>query len=128
LVLVDSSIWIDFLQDTESDHNSRLEDLIKENNRAVICGIILQEVLQGIRDDKNYRQIKSSLSDLPFINTDKEIYLHSSGLYRSLRKKGVTVPSVDVTIASISILNKVPLFTKDRHFRTIARHSDLKLY
>lgn len=128
MVLVDPSIWIDFLQDPESDHNSRLEDLIKENNRAVICGIVLQEILQGIKDDKSYRQIKNSLSNLPFINIDKEVYLHSSSLYRSLRKKGVTVPSVDVTIASIAILNKVPLFTKDSHFRKIAKYSDLKLY
>ncbi len=128
MVLVDSSIWIDYLQGSGSVHNNRLEELIKDHNRTAICGIVLQEILQGIRDDKNYRTIRKSLASIPFINTDKETYLYSSALYRSLRKNGITVPPVDVTIASVAILNKLPLFTNDGHFKKIADFSDLKLY
>ena len=58
----------------------------------------------------------------------KETYLQASSLYRTLRKKGISVPPVDVTIAAIAILNQIPLFTKDRHFKIIARHSELKPY
>lgn len=128
MVLVDTSIWIDFFQHPESIYNEKIEMLIRDNNRAVICGVILQEILQGIKDSKNYIITKNRLSRLPFINTNKETYLYASYLYRILRSEGITIPSMDVTIATISIENKIPLFTKDTHFGIIARYSDLKLY
>lgn len=128
MVLVDTSIWIDFFQNPESVHNEKLEKLIRNSNRAVICGIILQEILQGIKDERSCLLTKDRLSRLPFIDTKKETYLQASSLYRALRKKGISVPPVDVTIAAIAILNQIPLFTKDQHFKIIARHSELKLY
>jgi len=128
VVIVDTSIWIDFLQDSESIHQKRLEDLIGNNNKALICGIILQEVLQGIKDNKSYEITKQKLSKLPFIDTNKETYLYASALYRILRRKGITVPSVDTTIAALAIQNKIPLFTKDEHFKIVAKHFGLRLY
>ena len=128
MILVDTSIWIDFFQHPDSSYTVKLENLIKDNNSAVICGIILQETLQGIKDNKSYELAKDRLLKLPFINTDKEIYLSASYLYRKLRNKGITIPSIDVTIASIAALKKIPLFTKDKHFKIITRYSDLKIY
>lgn len=128
MVIVDTSIWIDFFQDSESVYQEKLETLIRDNNKAVISGIILQEVLQGIKDNKIYEITKQKLSILPFINTNKETYLHASLLYRILRSKGITVPPVDATIAAIAIQNRMPLFTKDEHFKTVAKHSELRLY
>lgn len=128
MVIVDTSIWIDFLQDSESIYQERLKNLIGDNNTAVICGIILQEVLQGIKDNKSYEITKQRLSKLPFIDTNKETYLHASALYRTLRSKGITVPSVDTTIAALAIQNKMPLFTKDEHFTIVAKHFKLRLY
>lgn len=128
MIIVDTSIWIDFLQDSESIHQERLEDLIGNNNKALICGIILQEVLQGIKDNKSYEITKQRFSKLPFIDTNKETYLYASALYRTLRSKGITVPSVDTTIAALAIQNKIPLFTKDEHFKIVAKHFGLRLY
>lgn len=128
MIIVDTSIWIDFLQDSESIHQERLEDLIGNNNKALICGIILQEVLQGIKDNKSYEITKQRLSKLPFIDTNKETYLYASALYGTLRSKGITVPSVDTTIAALAIQNKIPLFTKDEHFKIVAKHFGLRLY
>jgi len=92
------------------------------------CGIILQEILQGIRDDKSYTQTKDRLSRLPYLEIDKETYIYASSLYRILRVKGITVPPVDVTLAGLAVQRSIPLFTHDEHFKTIARHSDLKLF
>ncbi|MEW6087351.1 MAG: PIN domain nuclease [bacterium] len=128
MVLIDTSIWVDFFQYPESSYTERLENLIKDNNKAVICGIIIQEVLQGIKDEKSYLATKERLSKFPFIVTNRESYFFASSLYRSLRNKGITVPPVDVTIASIAILNKIPFFTKDSHFSIIAKYADLELY
>ena len=47
----------------------------RDKNRAVTCGIILQEILQGIRDDKSYTQTKDRLSRLPSLEIDKETYI-----------------------------------------------------
>lgn len=128
MVLVDTSVWIDFFQYPESTHSKKLEWLIKDHNRVIICGIILQEILQGIRDEKSFRSAKNRLSRLPFVYTDKNTYFYASSIYRRLRKKGITIPPVDITIAAIAKLNKYPLFTKDDHFGVIANHLGLKLY
>ncbi len=128
MVLVDTSVWIDFLQDPDSRHAAALEALILENNRAVTCGIILQEILQGIKDEKNFTLTKDRLFRLPYIDIDKATYLYASSLYRMLRAKGITIPAVDVTIASLAVRRGIPLYTKDDHFKSIARHAKLKLF
>ena len=128
MVIVDTSVWIDFFQNFDSVYQEKLESLIKDNNRAVICGLILQEVLQGIKDNKSYETTKQRLSKLPFIDTNKETYLSASFLYKALRRKGITMPPVDTTIAALAIQNQMPLFTGDNHFKTITRHFELKLY
>ncbi|MBI5745705.1 MAG: PIN domain-containing protein [Nitrospirae bacterium] len=65
MVLVDTSVWIDFFQHPESVYSKKLEDLIKNHNRVILCGIILQEILQGIRDERSYGAAKKRLSLLP---------------------------------------------------------------
>jgi predicted nucleic acid-binding protein len=128
VVLVDTSVWIDFFQNNDSFYAITLEGLIKDNNRAVICGVVLQEVLQGIKDHTSYEITKERLLKLPFLDTNKETYIYASSLYRSLRRKGVTIPSIDSTLGSLAVLHRIPLFTKDEHFKTIARYSELKLF
>jgi hypothetical protein len=128
MVLVDTSIWIDFFQHPVSPQAAMLEDLIKEHNRAVLCGIILQEVLQGIRDSKSYTATKERLTKLPYRDMSKETYLAAASLYRSLRAKGITVPAADTSIAALAIFNHIPLYTKDDHFNIIAKHTRLELY
>jgi predicted nucleic acid-binding protein len=128
MVLVDTSIWIDFFQHPVSPQAGMLEDLIREHNRAVLCGIILQEVLQGIRDNKSHAATKERLRKLPYLDMSKEIHLAAASLYRSLRAKGITVPSADTSIAALAIVNHLPLYTKDDHFNIIAKHTRLELY
>ena len=128
MVLVDTTIWIDFLQHPASHNADKLEKLIRVHNQAVLCGIVLQEVLQGIRDIKSFTATKGRLQKLPCLDMGKEIYLAAATLYRSLRTKGVTVPSADTAIAALAIHNRIPLFSGDEHFRIIAEHSRLELY
>lgn len=128
MVLIDTSVWIDFFQASGSSHALALESLIRDNNRAMICGIILQEVLQGIRDNTSYTLTKNRLSRLPYLEIDKETYLYASSLYRILRVKGITVPPVDVTLAGLAVQRGIPLYTRDEHFKAIAKHSGLKLF
>lgn len=128
MVLIDTSIWIDFFQHPASPQAARLEELIRDHNQAVLCGIILQEILQGIRDNKSHAATKERLTRLPYLDMNKEIHLEAASLYRSLRAKGITVPSADTSIAALAIFNRIPLYTKDDHFSIIAKHTRLGLY
>ncbi len=128
MVLVDTSIWVDYFHHPVSSQADRLESLIREHNRAVVCGIILQEVLQGIRENKSHTATKERLTKLPYLDMSKEIHLAATSLYRSLRAKGITVPSADTSIAALAIFNNIPLYTMDGHFNSIANHTRLELY
>ena len=128
MVLVDTSIWIDFLQHPVSSAADRLAELIRENNRAVLCGIVIQEVLQGIRDRGSHAATKELLIKFPYLDMNKEVYIAAASLYRDLRGKGITIPSADAAIAALALHHRIPLFTRDEHFSVIARLSKLELY
>jgi len=128
VVLVDTSIWIDFLQHPASSASDRLAGLIRENNRAVLCGVVIQEVLQGIRDRNSHAATKELLIKFPYLDMTKEVYMAAASLYRDLRNKGITIPSTDAAIAALALHHRIPLFTRDGHFSVIARHSKLALH
>ena len=128
MVLVDTSIWIDFFQAPESRSASELVALIKDHNRVYLCGVVLQEVLQGIRNQKSFELVRERLLKFPFIEANREIWLLAALLYRDLRSKGITMPPVDVTIAALAIQNDVSLFSRDVHFEEVAKVSRLRLY
>jgi len=128
MVLVDTSIWIDFFQAPESHTGSELVSLIKDHNTVALCGIVLQEVLQGIRNQKSFVLVRERLLKFPFVEANLDTWLLAASLYRDLRAKGITMPSVDVTIAAIAIQNDMSLFSRDSHFEEVVRVSDLRLF
>jgi predicted nucleic acid-binding protein len=128
MVLVDTSIWIDFFQSSESKAAIALEALIKDHNRVALCGIVLQEVLQGIRNRKNFELVRERLLKFPYVEANRDAWLLAASLYRDLRAKGITMPPVDVTIAAVAIQNDMSLFSRDAHFDEVAKVSGLKLY
>lgn len=128
MVVVDTSVWIDFFNKPEMEGNSLLEELIRNQNRAAVCGVILQEILQGIRERKSFELTRQRLLFLPFLESPREVHLLAASIYRDLRKRGVTVPYVDAAIAAIAIRHGFPLFTRDDHFTEIARQSKLELF
>lgn len=128
MVLVDTSIWIDFFQAPESRTATELVSLIKNHNRVALCGIVLQEVLQGIRDRKSFELTREHLLKFPFIEANRETWIMAASLYRELRAKGITLPPVDVTIAAIALRNNLTLFSRDNHFEALAQGNGLRLY
>ena len=128
MVVVDTSVWIDFFRNPANQENGGLEELVRGRNRAAICGIILQEILQGIREQKSFELTRQRLLFLPFLEADREVHLLAAAIYRDLRKKGITVPSTDAAIAAVAIRYGFSLYTRDEHFSEIARHSSLNLF
>jgi predicted nucleic acid-binding protein len=107
-----------------------LQQLIEEENNICICPIIYQEVLQGISDDKTFSEIKSILENVTMINTPiLTVANHAVDLYRSLRKKGITIRKpYDCLIASYAILEDIYLLHNDSDFRQMENNSKLQVY
>ena len=127
MVVVDTSVWVEFFRKPSAAGSDRLEELIMGRNRVAICGIILQEILQGIRDQNSYELTRQRLLFLPFLEAGREVHLLAASLYRDLRRNGVTVPSTDALIAAVAIHHGFPVLSGDAHFAVIAANSQLQL-
>lgn len=130
-ILVDTSVWIAFFRtNTESKQADVLQKLIEEENNICICPIIYQEVLQGIKDDKIFSEIKNILQHTFMLNTPIiTVADYAVDLYRSLRKKGITIRKpYDCLIASYAILENTYLLHNDSDFDQMEHNSKVKIY
>lgn len=129
MVLVDTTVWIDFFAGRDEAHVMSLQELIESEEDLSLCGVILTEVLQGIRSDSDFIKTKEYLGDLIFLPMRHATFVRAAEIYRSLRKKGVTTRKpVDCMIASVAIEYHIKLLHNDRDFNFIAEHSKLKIF
>lgn len=127
MVLVDTSVWIDFFAGKDLPHVNRLVDLIDRGEDLCVCGVILAEVLQGIREDREYRKTQSYLADLIYLDLPRKVYTGAADIYRSLRAEGMTIRNtVDCLIAAACIEHDAILLHNDRDFDAIAGRFPLK--
>jgi len=127
MILVDSSVWIDFFNGKEADHVEKLYQLL--GNQVIISGdLIWVEVLQGFKNDSQFKLAKTALESLPyFALINKETALVAVENYRILRKKGVTVrKTIDVIIATFCIANNISLLHADNDFQVMEAHLGLR--
>jgi len=117
MILVDSSVWIDYFNGTETTETTLLDEYLTTDT-ICIGDIILAEVLQGFRSDKDYRLARELLLELPIFQImTPDLALISADNYRKLRKEGITVrKSVDNWIATFCIENKISLLFSDKDF------------
>lgn len=128
MILVDTSIWIEFFRASGSPCDRALGLLIEREEEICINGIILQEILQGFKDDGHFRAAKRHLSEIPLLEMTKNTFLLAADIFRLLRKKGATIRSpIDCAIAASAIENKIPLLHNDNDFDIISRHTKLKI-
>jgi predicted nucleic acid-binding protein len=127
MILVDTSVWIDYLSNIDSRHSKTL-DLALIDGTAAIGDLIFLEILQGFKNDKDYEDTKAQLSKLD----QYEMFGHHmielcADNYRSLRKKGVTIRgTADVIIATYCIENRVPLLFRDKDFTPFVKYLGLQ--
>jgi predicted nucleic acid-binding protein len=129
-IMVDSSVWIDsFNPKIKSPEKELLKQLILTDHPIYICPVIYQEVLQGIREENAFEQIKLILLQYEMINIDLMYVTNFAvNLYRGLRKKGITIrKSIDCLIASYAITSDLYLLHNDSDFTMIAGESKLRI-
>jgi predicted nucleic acid-binding protein len=129
MILVDSSVWIDYFNGERSWQTDLLDHML--SNVPIIMGdLILTEVLQGFKSDKDYETAKNYLAELPFRQIGGyNVAIQSAQNYRQLRKVGATVrKTIDVIIATFCIIEGLTLLHDDRDFDPIASHFPLKTF
>ena len=127
MILVDSSVWIDYFSGNDTAEADFLDHIL--GNRAVAIGdLILTEVLQGFRHEKDYKIAKSLLEELTMFELlGKKMAIKSADNFRKLRKKGITIrKTADVIIASYCIDQKLPLLFSDKDFQPFVEHLGLQ--
>ena len=127
MILVDSSVWIDYFNGKRSWQTDLLDHML--SNVPIIMGdLILVEVLQGFKSDKDYETAKNYLGELPFRQIGGyNVAIQSAQNYRKLRKAGLTVrKTIDVIIATFCIIEDLTLLHDDHDFNPIASHFPLK--
>ena len=127
MILVDSSVWIDFFNGRDTTETTLLGAFLSTDT-ICIGDIVLAEVLQGFRSDKDYRIARELLLELPIyqIMTPK-LAIVGADNYRKLRKEGITIrKSVDNWIATFCIENKLPFLFSDKDFNPFVEHLSLR--
>jgi len=127
MVVVDSGVWVDYFNGTDNAQTDRL-GVVLGSSIIVVGDLILTEVLQGFKDDRDYKIAKSLLEELELVTMSNiDIALKSANNYRFLRKKGLTVrKKIDCLIATFCIENHLPLLYSDRDFEPFIKHLGLK--
>lgn len=127
MILVDSSVWIDYFTGNDTPAADRLDALLGDE-LVTIGDLMLTEVLQGFRTDRDYRQARKLLLSLTVLNVlDTSIALKSAVNFRALRRKGITVrKTIDAIIATYCIEKGLPLLYSDRDFEPFEKHLGLK--
>jgi predicted nucleic acid-binding protein len=126
LILVDSSVWIDFLNSNRRRAGDELERLIRSGAPLVLAGVIVTEVLQGLK--REVAEVARLLAGWPLIEAGGfPTYVVAAGIFRQARERGLTLSTVDALLASLAIEYQAALFTLDKDFERLA-FSGLRLH
>jgi len=127
-ILVDTSVWVNFFKDIETEAMGYLSNNFT-NIIIATCPTIVQEILQGVTSDADEQIVKLYFDNLTRLTENPyTLAIQAAELYRKLRKKGVTIRKPnDCLIAVYAIRNNIKLLHDDRDFQLIAQHTKLKV-
>jgi predicted nucleic acid-binding protein len=126
MIVVDSSVWIDYFSGADTSQAEKLDRTLGIKPVA-IGDLILTEVLQGFRHDKDYKAARSVFDDVTIFDMlGMQMAIKSAENFRALRKKGITVrKTADVIIATFCIEQTLPLLFSDKDFKPFVKHLGL---
>ncbi|HSY52080.1 MAG TPA: PIN domain nuclease [Thermoanaerobaculia bacterium] len=128
-ILVDTSVWVDFFNGHPSQQAETLARLIREDADLVTCGLIVSEVLQGLRQAKSLFSIERHFRRMDWLSPkEPNTYLEAADLFRRLRERGITIRStIDCVIASLAAHHDALILSKDRDLTLIVESKLLVL-
>jgi predicted nucleic acid-binding protein len=128
-ILVDTSVWVDFFNGHPSPQAETLAHLIREEADVVTCGLIVSEVLQGLRQSKSRVSIERHFREMDWLSPrEPDSYLEAADLFRRLRARGITIRStIDCVIANLAAHHDALILSKDRDLTLIVESKLLAL-
>ena len=127
MILVDTSVWIDFFSSSPGIGGDELRRMIDEVEPFALTGIVVTEILQGLRRDVHRIEHFLSLWDM-LEPRGFATYREASAISRLARSKGISLTTVDTLIAAIALENHATLFSLDKDFSRIARLTPLRMH
>ena len=126
MIVVDSSVWIDFLKGMDAPHVRRLDALL-DTGEIFLGDLMLCEVLQGLENERAAQEVEQLLRPFPVVSMGGEaIAVAAARNFRFLRRRGVTVrKTIDMLIGTWCIENHAPLLHNDSDFRPMVRYLGL---
>jgi predicted nucleic acid-binding protein len=130
VIVVDTTVWIDFFNGAGTPEDRHLQQLITTGRSLALTDFIFCEILQGIREDAAFEQTRSLLLLYPILRLERlATFEHAAQIYRTCRRRGLTVrKTIDCLIAALCIEEAVELFHKDSDFDAIAHVAPLQVY
>ncbi len=126
MIVVDSSVWIDFLNGRDAPHVTRLRTILGAEE-VLVGDLMLCEILQGLKDERAAASVEALLRRFDIVAMGgAEIAIAAARNFRSLRRRGITVwTTIDLLIGAWCIEHQVALLHNDNDFRPMARHLGL---
>jgi predicted nucleic acid-binding protein len=126
VIVVDSSVWIDFLNGRNVPHVKRLRTIIG-TEEVVVGDLMLCEVLQGLDDERTAREVEGLMRRFEIVHMAGDVIaVAAAHNFRSLRRRGITVrKTIDLLIGTWCIENRRPLLHNDSDFHPMARYLGL---
>ena len=127
MILVDSSVWIDYFRGTATPQAERLDALLG-HEPLIVGDLILAEVLQGFGSERDFNQARKLLTSLDVVSVvNPEIAIQAAKNFRTLRAMGITVrKTIDTLIATRCIQSGFALLYSDRDFDPFVQHLELR--
>ena len=129
-IIIDTCVWSLALRRNESPGNSRVEELkelIKEV-RAQLIGPVRQELLSGIKSEKQFHMLKKQLQAFDDLELEKEDYELAAEYYNVARGNGIQGSNTDFLICAIAVRRNMPVFTTDKDFENFKTIVPIKLH
>jgi predicted nucleic acid-binding protein len=117
-VVVDTSVWVDFLRGGRSRDAAAVAELV-QTSRAVTCGVVLAELLAGVRSADQRDRLQEALGGLDYIEMQEPTWRRAGELAADLRARGRTLPMSDLIVAALAVEHDLAVFTTDNHFRHV---------
>jgi predicted nucleic acid-binding protein len=129
MVVVDTTVWIDYVRGLDTPHTNAL-DFELLHNQVVTGDLLITEFLQGFRNDRDFEAAKEIMGSLIYCDIlGKDIALKSAENFRFLRKNGITIrKTVDIIIGTFCIEHELPLLQNDRDFEPLEKYLGLRIY
>lgn len=119
-IIVDTCVWIEFFREPESELTLHLKALLRER-KVIMVGMVMAEILQGVKAPKEANLVKQSLEKLPYMEITRDIWEAAGEISASFQGTGVTIPLSDLIIAAVALSGDHEIFTIDPHFYKVDR-------